>query len=111
MIYDYIAEQEVLAPLLRRYNPMARRLLGQYDVHGSGNWLRSRGRRVALLRNGRLTVNLMPAIVVLAADLGCPALRHFHGARAARQEVVAAATTLLTLGLVDSPEDDPDYRR
>ena len=103
MSYDFEVERAVLGPLLLRYNPLARVLLGEYDRHGA--WLRSRGRRVALLckPDGR-TINLLPAIVVLAAGLGCPTLQ----AGRAQREVTAAASSLLALGLVDPPEDDPE---
>jgi hypothetical protein len=53
------------------------------------------------------TPNLTEAILVLASDLGCPALRNFHGARKARLEVAAVAALLLASGLVDPAEDDP----
>ena len=110
MSYDFEVERAVLGPLLLRYNPLARVLLGEYDRYGA--WLRSRGRRVALrrLEVGGRTINLLPAIVVLAADLGCPTLQAgaSDSGRRGRRDVIAAAATLLALGLVDPPEDDPE---
>ena len=104
---DYLAAQALVAPLLR-FEPIGRRMLGSAWSVGPGDWVRYRGRRVALRRvyTGHLP-NLTGAILVLAADLGCPALRNFHGARKARLEVAAVAALLLASGLVDPAEDDP----
>ena len=82
-------------------------MLGSGWSVGPGNWVRYRGRRVALRPRAYVgTPNLTGAILVLAADLGCPALRNFHGARKARLEVAAVAALLLASGLVDPAEDD-----
>ena len=104
---DYLTAQALVAPLLR-FEPIGRRMLGSGWSVGPGNWVRYRGRRVALRPRAYVgTPNLTGAILVLAADLGCPALRNFHGARKARLEVAAVAALLLASGLVDPAEDDP----
>lgn len=106
MSYDDLTAQALVAPLLR-FEPIGRRMLGSGWSIGPGNWVRARGRRVALRPQayGGLP-NLTEAILALAADLGCPALRHFHGARKARLEVEAVAALLLASGLVSPAEDD-----
>lgn len=64
---DYLTAQALVAPLLR-FEPIGRRMLGSGWSVGPGNWVRYRGRRVALRPHAYGgTPNLTGAILVLAA--------------------------------------------
>jgi len=112
-----VASAEILRPLLRRFNPIGRRLLGTWElrsVRAAERFVCAGGRRVPLRPLRRLpggpstATNMTEAIVVLAVDLGLPLVHSYRNARRDREALTAAAATLLALGLVDPAEDDAD---